>query len=120
MATPSNEEWRRERWRLLAEWEVRQKEARGWYQLTCDDCHDCDRTTFPIPPLNSTAWPACPVKLVRSTWWQYVVGLYNARNVTALADWPHRYAAWVVDALEELVPAVDRKAAEDLKRKQKG
>jgi len=54
---------------------------------------------------------------VREPWWQYIVGLYNSRHASQLAGWPHRYAAWVVDALEALVPAMDQHMREESERK---
>lgn len=101
---------------MLAEWEVRQKEFKGLYRLDCDHCDDCDRRTFPISPLNFDHWPACPVQLTKGSLWQYVVQLFNAKSVSPLAGWPYRYAAWVVDAMEQLEPAMQAKIADDARR----
>ncbi len=90
----------------------------GVYRLrSCKACtgEACADKSPPIPPLNFHAWPACPVSLLRGPHWQYIVQLYNAKTVSPLGDWPHRYAAWVVDGLTALERAFAAKIRNDAK-----
>lgn len=93
----------------------------GWYRL--DDCASCDGSAcrsrvMPVPPLNFDHWPRCPMSILRGSSWQYIVGLYNAKNTNPLSGWPHRFAAWTVDALVSLDQAIDARQAEDLRKMQ--
>ena len=113
--------WEANRWRLLAEFEARRAESIGWYRL--DDGASCDglacgSRVMPVPPLNFDAWPACPVSLLRGSPWQFIVMLYNAKNVNPLSGWPDRFAAWVVDGLIALHQAIEAKQSDDMKQTQ--
>ena len=56
------------------------------------------------------------MSLLRGPAWQYVVTLYNAKNVNPLAGWPNRFAAWVVDALIALHNAIAQKQADEARK----
>jgi len=58
------------------------------------------------------------MSILRGSSWQYIVGLYNAKNTNPLSGWPHRFAAWTVDALVSLDQAIDARQAEDLRKMQ--
>lgn len=87
------------------------------------DCNDCDGVscvgrTYAIAPLGYREWPACPVSLLRSGPWQYVVRLSNAKLSNPLSEWPFRYAAWVVDAMDALKEALHKKEIAAAKKSQ--
>jgi len=114
-------EWRQHRWKLLAQFEADQERQIGFWRLSsCGKCDGsgCVGRSYPFgPPLGFPHWPACPVSLLKSAAWQYVVQLYNAANVAPLSGWPVDYPAWVVDALEPVGSAMQEKARADAKAK---
>jgi hypothetical protein len=95
--------------------EARRLEVLGAMGLYCESCHDrdCDK---PRSILNCTDWPCCPSKLRQSTWWQHVIRLFNAKQVSPLHGWPRLHTAWVSDALIALEGEMSKKAADDIKR----
>jgi|6_EtaG_2_1085325.scaffolds.fasta_scaffold41759_2 hypothetical protein len=111
---------------MLAEAEVNQREMAGWYNL--HDCQACPRDgrcekvplKAPMGILGYDKWPTCPVRLLRGPHWQHVVTLYNAKSVSPLSDWPHGYAAWVVDGLCSLEAAFSRKQSAEMKKATRG
>lgn len=95
---------------MLASFELNRKKAIGWYRMEgCLDCSgkDCAKRKFPIAPLNYRGWPACPVSLLRSPRWQYIVTLSNAKVISPLSGWPGRYAVWVVEGVSALENALN-------------
>lgn len=92
----------------------------GQYSLAgCKTCtgEACVGRTYTIPPLRYRGWPACPVSLLRGSHWQTIVRVWNASLVSPLADWPYGHAAWVVDGVEALRAADQRKATQTAKSK---
>ena len=112
---------------MISEVEANHKDVVGWYNL--HDCFDvcsgpdhCRKTMRdrPIPIMSYDNWPTCPIRLIKSPAWQAVTRLYNAKQVSPLSGWPHKFAAWTVDALCELESAFNRKQAAEMKRISKG
>tara|TARA_R100000664_G_scaffold14503_1_gene22822 strand:+ start:305 stop:658 length:354 start_codon:yes stop_codon:yes gene_type:complete len=111
---------------MISEVEANHKDVVGWYNL--HDCFDkCDGLkcksivkSRPIPIMNYPNWPTCPIRLIKSPPWQAVTRLFNAKQVSPLDGWPHKYAAWTVDALCELESAFNRKQAKEIERISKG
>lgn len=108
---------------MISEVEVNHKDVVGWYNLhdcgtACAVEADCKKVvkSRPIPIMNYEHWPTCPIRITRSPHWQSVTRLYNAKQVSPLAKWPHGFAAWVVDALCELESAFNRKQAAEIKK----
>ena len=103
---------------MLGEFEANQDQLRSVYRLdrcqTCPGGDACD-PLFP-PPLNFSGWPSCPVSLLRSPAWQYVIRLHNAAQVSPLAQWPNGYPAWVVYGLQGLASAIATREAERARR----
>ena len=56
--------------------------------------------------LKQMGWAICPEVARARPRWQYIVGLYNAKSVSPLTDWPDGYAAWVPRDLAELEGAM--------------
>jgi len=109
------ETWRRDRWQHLADFEVHSEEYVLTYDLDCATCDESDcvgRAYGDVPPVAYDGWPACPVYLIRSPWWQAVVRLWNAAQVSPLSDWPSAYAVWTVEAITALEAAAQSKGRE--------
>ena len=111
----------------MAEVEANHREIVGWFNL-----HDCFTgcsggdvckqiiKNRPIPIMNYQHWPRCPISLIKTPQWQAVTRLYNAKQVSPLHGWPHKFAAWIVDAMCELEAAFNRKQVADMKQATKG
>lgn len=106
----------------MARWEVDQGRLRGLYHLTCDTCDTCTRahSDFIAAPNGYENWPVCPVKLLKTPAWQYLIKLHNAHHVSPLSPWPQGRAAWVVLGMTELVLQMDRHEAAKREKKTGG
>ena len=112
---------------MIADVEVNHRDVIGWYNLhdcfnACSGEPSCSQIVKnrPIPIMNYDNWPTCPIRLIKSPQWQAVTRLFNAKQVSPLAGWPHKFAAWVVDALCELESAFNRKQVAEMKQATKG
>lgn len=91
-----------------------------WGLRDCAKCEGdvCDEPSRRHRALGYEHWPTCPGRLLRSSAWQYVLELQNAKQVAPLEGWPTRYAPWVVDALGALERAAVDKWKKDQKTKE--
>ena len=68
-------------------------------------------------PAGYKHWPTCPNHLISAAPWQYSVRLWNAKNISPLADWPGGYSSSVSRSLEHLPAELAKKAEKDRKTK---
>ena len=58
------------------------------------------------------SWDACPASLLRDSRLVSSVGLYRASQVSPLAGWPDKYAAWMELFLVEVDEAIQTQRKE--------
>ncbi len=63
---------------------------------------------------QSMGFNVCPFTAVRSRRWAAVVDVWNAKHVNPLADWPHKWTAWVQDGLVAMLRASNERERAEL------
>jgi hypothetical protein len=99
---------------------VEQDVLERFHGVSLDDClseDGCDHDDVFIPWLGKGGRRGCPGALIVDPAFQLALRTYNLRQVAPLDGWPHRYAAWVQDAMMAIEDGIAKKRRKAMERK---